>query len=209
MADTLDVATLDEAKDMLLVSAVTTYDDTLPGWITAASRRLDKLIGPVVRRTITGEKHNGGVQRIFLQRFPNTSITNVTEYAGTTATVLTAETNALKPSDSYIVDDYSADATYLSNIVYRRSGGADATFPVGRKNVEFTYAAGRFADTASVGEDFKKAVGLMLMNLWRSQQDGVGQVGEFDVPQSIFPTFAVPNSVRQMFDGEIQDPGFL
>ena len=206
MADTLDVLTLPEGKSALNLSGTTAHDGVLPGWITAVSRRLDKLVGPVVQRTITAEKHNGGVKRIFLKRFPNTSITSVTEYDGTTATVLTAETNALKPSDGYIVDDYSEDATYLSNIINRRGDGADATFAVGRKNIEATYVAGRFANTASVDERFKRGGALMLQNLWRAMQDGTGQVGEFDVPQSIFPTFAVPRSVRELFDGEIQDP---
>lgn len=206
-ADTLDVVTLAEAKTLLnLTGTGTQYDSELEGWITAASRRLDKLVGPVVRRTITDEEHDGGVARIFLYYHPIFSITSVTEYDGTTSTTLTAETNASKPDDAYKVDRYSEDRAYLSSIVNRRSAGADAVFPTGRGNVLVTYVPGRFATTAAVDERFKKGVGLMLLNFWRSQQDSTGQVGEFDVPQAIFPTFAVPNSVRELFDGEIQDP---
>ncbi|MGH8571932.1 MAG: hypothetical protein ACREX8_05065, partial [Gammaproteobacteria bacterium] len=184
----------------------TAHDSELPGWITAVSLRLDKLIGPVVRRTITAERHDGGSHRIFLHHHPNTSVTSVTEYQGTVATVLAEETNASKPADAYLVEDYEPVPTLLSSIVWRRSGDADASFPLGRKNLAVTYVAGRFADTASCEERSKKAAALMLLNLWRSQQDSSGQVGEFDVPQSIFPTFAVPRAVRQMYDGEIQDP---
>lgn len=203
---TLDVLTLAEAKLALNLSGTTAHDAELPGWITAVSLRLDKLIGPVVRRTVTAEKHDGGSHQIFLRHHPNTSITNVTEYAGTVATSLSAETSTTKPADAYLVDDYEPDASLLSNIVRRRSGDADATFATGRKNIEVTYVPGRFADTASCDERTKKAAALMLINLWRSQQDSTGTVGEFDVPQNIFPTFAIPRAVRQMYDGEIQDP---
>lgn len=203
---TLDVLSFAEAKAALNISATTAHDTELPGWITAVSMRLDKLIGPVVRRTVTAEKHDGGSHRIFLRHHPSTSITSVTEYAGTVATSLSAETNTSKPADAYLVDDYEPDASLLSSIVRRRSGDVDATFAVGRKNIEVTYVPGRAADTASCDERAKKAAALMLINLWRSQQDSSGQVGEFDVPQSIFPTFAVPRAVRQMYDGEIQDP---
>lgn len=203
---TLDVLSLAEAKLALNLSGTTAHDAELPGWITAVSLRLDKLIGPVVRRTVTAEKHDGGNRRIFLRYHPNTSITSITEYAGTVATVLTAETNASKPTDAYLAEDYEPDPALLSSIVWRRSGDADATFPRGRKNIEVTYVAGRFADTASCDERAKKAAALMLINLWRSQQDSTGTVGEFDVPQNNFPTFTVPRAVREMYDGEIQDP---
>lgn len=205
---TLDVISLAEAKSALNLSGTTAHDTELPGWITAVSLRLDELIGPVVRRAVT-EKHDGGCRRIFLRNHPNTSITSITEYAGTVATALTLETSALKPAGGYLPEDYEPDPALLSGIVHRRSGDADASFPLGRKNIEVTYVAGRFADTASVDERAKKAATLMLINLWRSQQDSTGTVGEFDVPQSIFPAFAVPRAVRQLWDGEIQDPMFL
>ena len=206
---TLDVITLAEGKSALNLTGTTAHDAELPGWITAVSKRLDRLIGPVVRRTITERRDGGGDHRIYLAKHPITSITSVTEYAGTVATVLTEETNAAKPADAYLVDTYEADPTLLSNVLRRRSGGVDVSFAVGARNIEVTYVAGRFATTASCDEDAKKAAGLMLLNLWRSQEDSTGQVGEFDVPQSNFPAFAVPRAVRQMFDGEIQDPMFL
>ena len=206
---TLDVLTLAEAKSALNLTNSTAHDAELPGWITAVSKRLDRLIGPVVRRTISSEKHDGGCCRIYLGKHPITSVTSVTEYAGTVATVLGEESNASKPASGYLLDRYEYDPALYSNKLRRRSGGVDTYFAAGGNNVEVTYVPGRFLDTASVEEDFKEAAGLMLINLWRSQEDSSGQVGEFDVPQSNFPTFAVPRAVRQMFDGEIQDPLFL
>lgn len=206
---TLDVLTLAEAKQALNLTGTTAHDTELPGWITAASLRLDKLVGPVVRRPVTAERHDGGGAAIFLRHHPNYSITSVSEYDGTTPSVLTVETNAAQPMAGYVVDEYSADASLLSNIVRRRSSGGNARFPQGRRNVIVDYVAGRFADTASCDERAKSAVRIMMLNFWRSQQDSTGQSGEFDVPQSAFPTFAVPRAVRDMYDGEIQDPMFL
>ncbi|GGM64102.1 hypothetical protein GCM10012275_38290 [Longimycelium tulufanense] len=203
---TLDVLTLAEAKDALNLANTTAHDEELPAWITGVSLRLDELVGPVVQRTITAENQDGGGHLIFLEHHPITSITSVTEYDNTTATTLTEETNSTKPTDGFLTDRYSADRTLLSNILRRRSDNADAFFPPGRNNVEITYVAGRFADTASVDERYKRAAALMVINLWRSQQDSTGNVGEFDVPQLIFPTFSVPRAVRELLNGELQDP---
>lgn len=206
MAQTLDVLTLAEGKAAAKLSGTVVYDATLlPAWITGISLRLDKLVGPIVQRTVTAEKHSGGRKRIFLHHHPITSISSVVEYSGTVGLTLAEETNATKP-DGYIVEDYSANPTYLSNIVRRRIGGWDAVFAAGRRNVETSYVAGRFATTAAVDERFKRAASLTLINLWRSHQESTGQVGEFDVPFANFPTFAIPKAVRELFPGEIQDP---
>jgi len=85
---TLDVLTLTEAKEALNLTATQQYDATeLPAWITGVSARLDELVGPVVRRTITGETHDGGGHVIRLRYYPVTAVTSVTEYDGTVATV--------------------------------------------------------------------------------------------------------------------------
>ncbi len=207
MPDTLDVLTLVEGKDCLLAAnAGTGSDAKLASFVTAVSRRLDRLVGPVVRRTITAERHDGGRPTIYLRKHPNTSITSVTEYDGTTATVLTEETLGTAPIYGWLADPYEFEPTWLGNAIRRRSSGVDASFPTGRGNVLVTYLAGRYTDTGTVDEHYKLGARLMLINLWRSQQDSVAQVGEYDVPQSIFPTFVIPRAVREHFEGEIQDP---
>lgn len=215
---TLDVLTLTEAKEALNLTGTTQYDATeLPAWITGVSARLDELVGPVVRRTVTSELHDGGGYVIRLRYYPVASISTVTEYSGTTATTLTAETHASKPDNGYAADPYSVPVTLATgtqvdlfgNALRRRAAGADRRFTAGRHNIEVSYVAGRFANTAAVTESFKRAAALMLLNVWRSQQDAVGNVGEFDVPQSIFPRFVVPAAVRQMFPREIQDTHHL
>lgn len=203
---TTDVLTLDEAKRVVDLTGSTTQDTELQARITTVSERLDKLIGPIVVRTVTGERRDGGYRSVFLRHYPITSITSVTEYRGTTATSLSEETLDSHPVDAYLAGQYTPDPSLLSQRLYRRRNGDDEHFARGLLNIEVSYEAGRFADTASVGERYKNAAALMLKNLWRSQQSSSGEFGEFTVPQSNFPTFAVPKAVREMLQGEIQQP---
>lgn len=208
MADTLDVLTLTEAKLAVNQSASTTYDTELASWITGVSRRLDRGVGPIVQRTITSELHDGGGCEFELNYWPATSVTTVTEYAGTNANVLTRETNSLKPSAGYLLEAYEPDPTLFGPIVRRRASNADYFFAWGRQNVAITYVAGRAAATATVDEIYKRAASLMLQNLWNSQRPNVGQVGEFEIPQGNWPRFTVPNAVRELLRDEWQDlPG--
>ena len=55
------------------------------------SRRLDRLCGPIVQRTITDEVHPGGCPSIRVRHWPVASFTTVTEYDATTPAVLTRE----------------------------------------------------------------------------------------------------------------------
>lgn len=203
---TLDVISLDEAKQAINGTGTTADDTELSLWISAVSQRLDELVGPVVVRTITGEAHDGGLYAVHLAHAPITSITSVTEYDNGTERVLTAETTTTRPTAGYVADRYEPNPALLSRLLRRRSNGADTKFAPGRGNVVASYTAGRFADTASVEKRYKLAANLMLINLWRSQQASTGAVGEYDVPASNFPTFAVPRAVREMFSRELQEP---
>ncbi|MEU5848941.1 hypothetical protein [Saccharopolyspora shandongensis] len=203
---TLDVLTLDEGKQALNATRSTASDIELAAWITAVSQRLDELVGPVVVRSIAGEAHDGGRHVVLLTRYPVHSITSVAEYVNGTEISLDAETPTSKPAKAYTADQYEPDRSLWSNWLRRRSRGADASFAPGRSAVVVSYEAGRFANTAGVDPRFKIAAMLMLKNLWRSQEDSVATIGEFDVPASSFPTFAVPRAVREMFPHEIQEP---
>lgn len=184
-----------EAKQYLGISASDSTKDTLvAAYTTAASVRIVNGVGPVVYGTLT-ETYSGGGTAIYLRSTPVQGVTQVVEYDETTASTLTASTNSSQPSDAYVVDLVNGKLT-------RRDLNATAWFPVGIDNVQVTYVAGRAADTASVPERYKVACGLMLQSLWRSQQTSAAQVDEFDVPQSNFPRFAVPNAVKELLADE-------
>lgn len=211
---TLDVLTLAEGKQAVNLTGVSTSDAELALWITTVSLLLDRHVGPIVVRTVTNEMHDGGGSPlfslygftgvIFLRRFPVTSFTTITEYSGTTATVLTAETNLSKPSASYLAQRYGPDPALYSGRLERRASGSCVPFPAGTGNVVVTYEAGRFSNTGTVDERFKAAARLTLASLWNSQRPNLAQVGEFEVPMSNWPKFAVPNAVQEMLRDEWQ-----
>lgn len=206
MADTLDVLTLAEGKAAVKVgSGDSSHDTDLAALITAVSRRLDQCAGPVVVRTITDELHDGNVDSIWLRSYPVTSITTVTEYDGTTATVLTQETVGTQPASGYLPDRYDPAPSLYNGRLIRRAGGADWCFPYGRLNVKVTYVAGRYSATATVDSRFKIAAEIMLQNLWRADLETALLNDEYDVPSQAFPRFGIPNAVRHLLAEEWQD----
>lgn len=203
MADALDVLTLEEAKTALNLKLDTyTHDAEVAMWVTAVSRRLDDICGPIVTRTVTEEIHSGGGSALWLYKTPVASITTLTEYSSTTGTVLTAETNTTKPDAGYLLDPEAGR-------VYRRAGGGASTFTAGDRNIVVTYVAGRFAGTASVDPKFKAAAGAVLRRLWSREQGawargadpfletGAGTVGFFK---------AVDPMVREFLADEVLPP---
>ena len=169
MADLLDIITLDEFD-----LALNMLDDYSPEYaekeqvITAASRMIDQVVGPVVVRTVT-ELHDGGKDRIWLRQPPVPTVTTVTEYDYTTATVLTAESNASKPDAGYLLRTVGT-ASYLA----RRTGGSATTFSSGDQNIEVVYQAGRYATTATVDARFKEAAVQAAIHLWQARGAGSG-----------------------------------
>ena len=205
MAEDLDVLTLAEAKEAVNLTGTIKGEAELIRWTTAVSLRLDELVGPVVRRSVTDEL-DGGDRQAYLSTYPVHEVASVTEYDRSGVdTALTQETNAAKPDDGWRLPRYSVNSTLYGNELQRRAAGHSTDFAEGEGNVVVTYTAGRFESTADVDQRFKEAAGLMLRSVWRSEQESTGQVGEFDVPMLSFPKVVVPKAVRDMFPGELQD----
>ena len=189
---TLDLLTLAEAKAALNIpEANTDFDDELAVVVTAVSRRIDDLCGPVVIRSITENVHDGGTEILFLEHLPVAAVVTVTEYSGTTPTELEAETHLSKPSNGY----YLAGAGMLR----RRSGGSNTTFASGTANVVVEYQAGRYLNTESVDAKFKEAASLYLRHVWTKSQ------GMAPSDESL-PRFGVPNVVLDMLAAERRMP---
>lgn len=206
MSDVLDILTLNEGKDELgIPTATTTYDTVLASWITAISRRLDDVCGPVVVRTIASELYSGGVCTLQLKSRPVSSITSVTEYTYTTAQALTAETNTIKTAFNYLLD---YDRT---GILRRRTAGADMIFAVGRRNIEVTYVAGRAASTAAVDARFKQAARICLKHLWRAENSAgtvtYGATSGLEAFEPSVPTFAIPRAALELVADELIGAG--
>ena len=205
MADAIDWITLDEGKRALNIPlADTNFDTEVASYITAVSQRLDDLVGPAVKRTITGEVHDGGLGFILPVHSPVLSVTSVAQYISGTATTLTAETTTVSTVNDYLL---VGGGTHES-VILRRSSWSDSVFAPGRSNVVITYVAGRFNDTASVSAKFKQGAAKMLALLWKGDQ-GAGTV-TFGAPVEAeglgIIGFAVPRAVTDLLAEELRPP---
>ena len=113
-------------------------------WVSAVSRRVDELCGPVVGREVV-ERHHGGVRVIRFRTIPVLSVTQVT--AG----------GAVVDSDLYDLDDDNRFVPKLEHVT---------VWPSGRRNITVTFQAGRAATTADVPATFKLAAATILTGLW-------------------------------------------
>lgn len=199
-----DLLTLGEGKVALQISeGDSVNDDTLAVYISAVSELLDQEIGPVVRRTIDDERHDGGRQLIFLRHRPVFAITSVTEHQGTAAITVTAEAAGTVPGQAYLAEFYEPEPALFSGELRRRSGGYDYRWWCGRQNIVVDYTPGRYANTAEVPIRIKRAAGITLVNLWRDQGPSVDNDGEVIIPFASFPTFAIPNAAKELLSREI------
>lgn len=206
-ADALDVTTVDTARTW--IGARTADEDLLQVYVTAVSRLLDQHCGPVIRRTITDELHDGGHETIHLRYGPVTSISSVIELVGTTQTTCTAETFGTQPADGYLLDPNSTPTAPYSGIIRRRANGAPARWASGDSNVKVTYVAGRYAAIANIDPLFTNAAILIMKNLWRAEQSGVAAAtAGYENPQALYPGFAMPRAAKQILADELRMSSF-
>lgn len=192
-----DVVTRDEAKAALNITT-TDFDAELDAYISAVSGSLDKLVGPIVKRTVN-ETRDGGDRSIWLYEYPIVSITSVTEYDDLTQRILVAESNTAKSANDYAI-------VLRSGQLKRRSSNMPWRFPCGAGNIVIVYEAGRYADTAAVDARFKLAANLMLANLWRVEQ-GQGTATFGAAIEPVFgSTFFIPNRVREILQNDLRPP---
>src|SRR5436190_4085590 len=118
MADLLDILTLAEGRTALNDTGSQADAGRLAQVITAISRRIDDICGPVVQRQITEEATINGC-RALLRTYPVASITTLTEYIGITGQALNPENF---PSAT-TVNDYALLHDGASGLIERRSKG--------------------------------------------------------------------------------------
>lgn len=206
MADTYDLLTLVEGytaiNDPTSAAAGTgSHDTELATFITAVSRVVVDLCGPVVDQTITSELHDGGKYLIRPRVTPVSSVTSITEYQSTTGQALSAETNASKTAHDYLLH---SDGHHVT--IHRRSSNTDRLFPTGRRNVDLAYVAGRAASTATVDAKFKLAASAILRRVWKREGSAWAQssdyFGSVDDPA---PGLSFFRAVKPMVDEFLHD----
>lgn len=158
MADTLDILSFDEMKDAIKLSAnrASEAENAATQANTAVSRLLDDVCGPIVVRTITGEILDAPCGDLYTRESPLYSVTSLKEYSTGTATTLAAETLA-------VAGTYRIIGTGHGRRIQRRSSWNPYSWT---GQIEITYVAGRYADTASVDAKFKKAAAEILQGNW-------------------------------------------
>ena len=160
MAQLTDILTEAEAQAAINVTDAGVHATELALAVSAVSQAIDAACGPVVAREVT-EVHDGGSSAIWPYESPVLSVTSITEFDGTTSTVLTDE--------SAFGTVHTATGFMLSNgyRIDRRSGGYVYRFGPGQ--VQVVYQAGRFATTEDVSARFKYAAAAILRRLWKRE----------------------------------------
>lgn len=205
-----DVLTLAEAKLTLKIADTdVSFDALLTPAITNVSRQIDRCVGPVIKRAVTAELHDGDdCEGVWTRYMPVFAITTVTEYRAGVPTVLVAEAPGTLV-DGYLALPYEYDPSLFSGHLERRATGRPKHFANGRLNIAITYTAGRVDTVDLVDPRYKEAARIILRNLWRQEEQSIGQAGEYMVPAQNFPKFGIPNAARDLLADEWQwRPGF-
>ena len=205
MSAATDLLSLADAQAAVRLSASNTiHAARLEGYVTAVSLAIDELVGPVVRRTVTGEQHPGGCGHVRLRRTPISSVTTVKVWDAGVSTTLTGE--ALSVEGGYLAEQDGDDPTLLSGVLLRRSSWSSIPWEYG--TVEVTYVAGRYATTSAVrGSRFHTAAVLTLKSVWQGETDTVAVVGEYEQPISAFPRVVIPQAAKDLLSDQIQYRG--
>lgn len=147
-----DVITTAELKAHLNITD-SSSDTELAGFVSAASRVVDRYVGPVVVRSVT-QVFDGGRCRVLLSQIPVSSVTSVTD----SGTVLAAS--------SYKIDT-------SAGVLTRVSGSDQVEFEPGIQSLTVVFAAGRVAATADVATsygDFRLAALIIGQHMWDTQR---------------------------------------
>lgn len=205
MSAATDLLSLADAQAAVRLSASNTiHAARLEGYVTAVSLAIDELVGPVVRRTVTGEQHPGGCGHVRLRRTPISSVTTVKVWDAGISTTLTGETLSVK--GGYLAEQDGDDPTLLSGVLLRRSSWSSIPWEYG--TVEVTYVAGRYATTSAVrGSRFHTAAVLTLKSMWQGETDTVAVVNEYEQPVSAFPRVVIPQAAKDLLWDQVQYRG--
>ena len=178
MSDPLDVLSLDDAKTAINMELTNTdHDYELARQITAISRLMDRMVGPVVQRSVT-ELHETDGETVILDWSPVDSIGSVLEDQGTGSIgTLTAHSFGGTVDGYYAEPDWRG-GTFLSGVLQRRWTGRQGAWPH-RAEVQVTYTAGRYADTASVDARFAECASEILRRLWKREAGTWAQASSF------------------------------
>jgi hypothetical protein len=200
-----DIISVAEARQEIGGLSASLDDQLLAAYVTAVSQHIDRLVGPVVNRTITGEIHaTNGEREIFLRQSPVSSITSCTEYTmGGTAQTITVDTLTTKNGYGCWLNTTDQHTARLQ----RRNNGMPTYWPIAG-SMTVTYVAGRYATTDVVDELYKHAARLAVATNWSIQQgSGSATWGNAEGPGMSPLPIVMPRAVEAMLAHERRVPG--
>ena len=219
-ADPLDIRS--PADALVAINRTGTAPSGLEQMVTAVSRAIDMLVGPVVVRTVTAEVHAGGCPSVWLRRRPVSSVTTVREITGPGSISTLSAVAWGAATDGYypVASNRVGSPTLLSGELRRVQGGYDDNWGLVSgetwldRAVEVTYVAGRYATTSVVDRRFAEACAAVLRRLWKRESGAWAQSPQFFTTddESVAPTSGFFRAVKPVVmellaDEMIWEPG--
>jgi uncharacterized repeat protein (TIGR01451 family) len=183
---------LDDARANINIPSIETADDDeLRLFIASATEILEDLgkgLGIAILPTLRTEDHAPKTELLALHRFPVGSITSVTEYVGTAATVIAQLATPGGAGEGYTVD-------LTNGHLIRRSGGYRTPWE-GEVRVVYTWGSSIIAPRVI------HAARELVSHLWSVGQRGShgGAFGSSDAYTITPAGYAVPNRVVEILD---------
>lgn len=196
--------TVQDAKDSLNIPASDTSNDAeLPAFINAATPVIEDIVGPVAKRQIVGELHDGNSPTIRLNWLPVFSVDQVTEsYGGTLYTLTQASRPYLSTAYSYTVN------LTLGRLTRRVAAGGITPFRGGNDSISVDYTVGYATLITDVAPNVVLATKELVRHQWQASQQGGRPGFGTDVPMTTTPRgFAVPNFVVELLKPTRRPPG--
>jgi len=187
-ADLRSFISLSDAKDSLnLAQSVTTYDDELRLFISAATDVIEFMAGPLQLATRT-DTFNGGGSTVLLTAQGINSVTSVTENGVTL------------PASSYSTNTKAGSVSkMIGNTIYY--------FLPGFQNITVTYSVG----SAVIPTAVQLAARELVRHWWQFGQQGnrpsfgANSIGEYDGVS--VSGYSIPNRVVQLLNYRSGTPG--
>lgn len=195
----LELISITDLRNHLNI-ADTSKDDKLRDMLPAAGDLIENVTG-VIRPTTVTEVFDGGASTLLLSAHHVTSVTSVTEWLGTTAQVLTAQT-AADPSDGY---GYMWNRA-VNTITRRSYQGWVGHFAAGTQSVQVVYIAGM----ATIPGDIQLACARLISH-WYRKNESPFRAGSFtgtaDDAVSMPGNYMLPNEVMELLEPYRRPPG--
>jgi len=194
MPESYALVSLDEARTQLGIED-TNKAARVSLLVDAATELIENYIGnAVVIRSFT-EKHWGAKKHIFLQRYPVTAITSITD----------PDSQTVAAADYILIDDEGRLQHHGTFPNARDADGARARWSI-------VYTAGRYTATNTVAAKFKEAAHIIIAERFRRAEPGITsrKVGDLAITysdrstsRSIGRSLAIPDEVRALLADEV------